>query len=151
MRQNKVENYMEVAEVVAKRSHDTETQVGAVLVDVSSGGIIATGFNGFIRSAPDKLLPTTRPLKRDFMLHAEENILSFCCKHGISTLNKVLYCTLTPCTRCTRLLWQAGITTVVAKNLYRDFEEQVLHMKDLSVSHYKNQYDLYDISYSEKE
>lgn len=43
---------MEIAESIAKRSHDSETKVGAVLVSNKSGAMLATGFNGFVRGAP---------------------------------------------------------------------------------------------------
>jgi dCMP deaminase len=148
MRQNKIENYMEHAIVAAKRSHDKQTQVGAILVKNDSGAIIATGFNGFVRGAPDSVLPNTRPDKYEFMMHAEENIISHCTRHGISALNTTLYCTLSPCARCTRLLWQSGITKVVAKTKYSDWES-VLNMRDLHVDAWEDQYNFTQIEYSE--
>jgi len=132
MRQNKMENYMEQATVAAKRSHDIETQVGSVLVKNATGGVIATGFNGFCRGAPDDLLPNTRPEKYEFMMHSEENIVAHCCKHGISTNDCMLVVTLTPCVRCTRLLWQCGITDIVAKQKYKGFED-ILKLRDIKV------------------
>lgn len=132
MRQSKKENYMDFAEVAAKRSHDAETQVGAILVKNDSGAIVATGFNGFVRGAADSVLPNTRPDKYQFMMHAEQNIISHCCRHGISTENTVLYCTMTPCQQCARMMWQCGIKAVYAKNQYKDFNE-TRNMKDLPV------------------
>lgn len=131
-RQNKELNYMEFAEVAAKRSHDAETKVGAILVKNDTGAVIATGFNGFVRGAADGLLPDTRPEKYKFMMHAEQNIISHCCRHGISTANTTLYCTLTPCQQCARMLWQCGISTVFAKSQYKDFSE-TKNMLDLSM------------------
>lgn len=134
MRQNKLDNYMEHAIVAAKRSHDAETQVGAILVNNTSGAILATGFNGFVRDAPDDLLPNTRPDKYEFMMHAEENIIAHCARHGISTLNTTLYCTLSPCARCTRMLWQCGIKSVIAQNKYKDFSSTI-SIPDIFISH----------------
>jgi dCMP deaminase len=133
MRQNKFDNYMEHAVVAAKRSHDTETQVGAILVNNTSGAILATGFNGFVRGAPDNILPSTRPEKYEYMMHAEENIIAHCARHGISTLDTTLYCTLSPCARCTRMLWQCGIKSVIAQSKYKDFNS-VLNLPDVFVS-----------------
>lgn len=133
MKQDKFENYMELATVVAKRSHDSQTQVGAVLVRNDTGAPVATGFNGFVRGAPDDVLPTTRPDKYEYIMHSEENIIAHCARHGISTDNTTLYVTLTPCKRCTRLLFQCGISAVVAKDKYRDFND-TLQLTDIEVS-----------------
>lgn len=132
MRQGKIENYMDIAEAVSKRSHDVETQVGSILIKNDTGAIIATGFNGFVRGAPDDKLPNTRPEKYKYVIHAEQNIIAHCARHGISMDNCVLVCTLTPCANCMRMLWQCGITSVIAKTKYRDFED-VLKIDDISV------------------
>ena len=57
IRPSKLATYMAMADVAARRSHDAETQVGSVLVKADSGAVIATGCNGFVRGAPDRLLP----------------------------------------------------------------------------------------------
>jgi len=133
MRPSKFQTYMEVAEAVKKRSHDSETQVGAVLINNKSGAIIATGANGFVRGANDSILPTTRPDKYLYMIHAETNLICNCARHAISTDNCTLVCTMSPCVNCMRQLFQAGVTTVIAKELYKDFND-ILAMKDLTVT-----------------
>lgn len=149
MRQDKIENYMELATVVAKRSHDAETQVGAVLVKNDTGAIVATGFNGFVRGARDETLPNKRPDKYKFIMHSEENIISHCARHGISTNDTTIYVTLTPCERCTRMLFQCGITSVVAKEKYRDFESTSL-LPDINVDHHIMENGLISITYRPK-
>jgi len=133
MRPSKEENYMEVAEVVSKRSHDGETQVGAVLVKNKTGAIVATGYNGFVRDAIDSRLPTCRPEKYPYMIHAEQNIITNCARHGISMDDCSVYVTISPCASCMRLLWQSGITQVICKEQYRDFDK-VKNMEDLEVN-----------------
>lgn len=133
-RVSKIQNFMDMVEIVANRSHDEETQVGALLIKNDSSAIIATGYNGFVRGAPDKNLPSTRPDKYEYILHAEQNLIFNCAKHGINTENTTLICTHTPCSLCMRMLFSCGITQVVAKNLYRDWQD-ILRMKDLVV-HY---------------
>lgn len=132
MRPTKTQNYMDIAEVIAQRSHDKETKVGAVLVNSSSGAIIATGFNGFVRGADDSVLPATRPDKYEYIVHAEQNLICNSAKHGISMDNCSLVCTLSPCKLCMRMLLNCGITKVIAKELYKDFDE-ILAMKDINV------------------
>lgn len=133
MRISKYEMYMETAAIVAKRSHDAETQVGAVLINNNTGAILATGYNGFVRGAPDSELPNTRPEKYKYMVHAEENLIANCARHGISMDNCTLYCTMSPCVKCMRIMWQCGITSIIVQNLYRDIEE-IKGMRDINLS-----------------
>jgi dCMP deaminase len=123
---------MEVAEAVAKRSHDAETKVGSVLVNNSTGAIIATGCNGFIRGADDSKLPNTRPDKYPYMVHSEQNLIANCARHGISMEDTMLVCTLSPCVNCMRMLWQCGITKVVVRDMYKDIDD-VMTAKDINV------------------
>jgi dCMP deaminase len=138
---------MEVADVVSKRSHDAETKVGAVLVNDTSGAIIATGFNGFVRGASDTALPNTRPLKYEFILHAEQNLIANCARHGISMEGCTLICTLSPCKLCMRLMINCGITKVVARDLYRDFQE-ILDMPDVKTDIQKREDGFHEITYT---
>jgi dCMP deaminase len=131
-RQDRYLNLMELAEVIAKRSHDSETQVGALLVSNKTGAILASGYNGFVRGADDNSLPNTRPDKYKFIIHAEMNLLCNCARHGISTDDCFVVCTLSPCVNCMRALYQAGISRVVVRKKYHDFSE-LLKMGDLSI------------------
>ena len=146
-RPTKLQTYMELAETIAKRSHDTETRVGAVLVNNNNGAILAASFNGFVRSAPDDQLPTTRPDKYCYIIHAEENIIANCARLGISMDNCTLISTMSPCTHCMRLLWQCSVTKVIAKEKYRDFEK-ILQMKDLRVSETVTPEGFYELLYT---
>jgi dCMP deaminase len=139
---------MDVAAIVCQRSHDAETQVGAVLVNNASGAILATGFNGFVRGANDQVLPKHRPDKYEFILHAEENLIANCARHGISMENCMLVCTMSPCKHCMRLMVNCGITEVVCRELYKDFDE-IMKMPDIKVAiSPKDQDGLYHITYT---
>lgn len=150
MRPSKICNYMNLAEVVAARSHDLETKVGAILVNNDTGAILATGFNGFVRGAPDNELPSTRPEKYEYIIHAELNLITNCARHGIAMNNTMLVCTLSPCKICTRMLVNAGITTVITKTLYKDFDE-TLNMRDIDVRFIQTMEGLYEITYKQME
>lgn len=145
-RQSKIENYMEMAEVVAKRSHDSETVVGSVLVSNKSGAILATGFNGFVRGANDKKLPNTRPEKYKFIVHSEENLVANCAKHGISMEDCTLVCTMSPCVKCMRLLFQCGITKVVVKKKYKDYED-LKKMGDIEIEERETPEGYFELTY----
>lgn len=124
---------MEIAETIAKRSHDADTKVGAILIKNDSGAIVSTGFNGFVRGAPDDTLPTTRPDKYEYIVHAEMNLICNSAKEGISMNDCSLVCTLSPCKLCMRMLLNCGITKVIAKDLYKDFND-ILKMQDIKVA-----------------
>ena len=132
MRPSKIQNYMDQAEVVARRSHDIETQVGALLIKNSTGAVIAEGYNGFVRGADDTKLPNTRPNKYPYMVHAEMNLIANCSRHGISMEDTTLICTHSPCSSCMRMLWQCGVKKVIVKQKYKDFQD-LLKMEDLSI------------------
>lgn len=146
MRVSKVQNYMDIATTIAQRSHDAETKVGAVLVNNSSGAIIATGFNGFVRGADDSILPNTRPDKYEYIVHAEQNLICNSAKHGISMNNCSLVCTLSPCKLCMRMLLNCGITKVIARDLYKDFND-ILQMQDVKVTATQEADGFWHISY----
>lgn len=146
MRPTKSQNYMDLAEAVAKRSHDAETKVGAILINNTSGAIIATGYNGFVRGAPDEVLPNTRPDKYEYIVHAEQNLICNSARHGISMNNCSLVCTLSPCKLCMRMLLNCGITKVIAKELYKDFND-ILQMQDIKVEVTKEEDGFFHISY----
>jgi dCMP deaminase len=147
MRPTKIENYMAIADIVAQRSHDAETKVGAVLVNDKSGAIVATGYNGFVRGACDEKLPCTRPDKYEFILHAEQNLIANCARHGISMEDCTLICTMSPCKLCMRLMINCGITKVVTRELYRDFQE-ILDMPDVRTRMSTRADGLHEITYS---
>lgn len=143
---SKLSLYMERAEVAAKGSHDAETKVGAVLVKNSSGAVIADGFNGFVRGAPDAVLPNTRPDKYKYIVHAEANLIANCVRHGISTDDCTLVCTMSPCVTCMRLLYQSGITRIVVKDKYRDFDQLVL-MEDIEIIEARTPEGFWELTY----
>lgn len=146
MRPTKNQNYMDMAQVIAERSHDAETKVGAVLINNASGAIVATGYNGFVRGANDSILPTTRPDKYEYILHAEQNLIANSARHGISMANCSLVCTLSPCKLCMRMLLNCGITKVIAKDLYKDFNE-ITQMQDIKVEVVKADDGFYHLTY----
>ena len=145
---NKLEWKMGFAEQAAKKSHDAETQVGAALFNIKDGSLISIGYNGFVRGADDSKLPTTRPDKYKFIIHAESNLIVNCARNGHSMKDSELFCTMSPCVQCMRLLWQAGVRTVYCKELYRDFHE-IFEMKDITLTVDKVYPGYYKIIYKE--
>ena len=119
--EEKIKVYMKMAENVSCLSPDQETKVGAVMLS-SEGRIIASSLNGFLRGAPDDVLPKTRPDKYEFIQHAERNMIYNCAYEGIRTKDTTIICTLSPCLECLRACFQAGVKTIIFKDLYQKFD-----------------------------
>lgn len=114
---------------IAKLSPDAETKVGCIAVrdDMS---VISSSYNGYIKGANDAILPSSRPQKYQYMIHAEQNLITTCAKHGTSLNGATVIVTLSPCIHCARLLFQSGVNKIYFKEEYKDFKKQ-LNMLDL--------------------
>ena len=98
--------FMGMAHYASIRSHDSETRVGCVLVNTLHH-VVGMGYNGFPAQCNDAVLPTFRPEKYPFMVHAEENAVSNMERRCVGPLKA--YITHYPCFRCAKLLWQNGV------------------------------------------
>ena len=143
-RLSKESYWMSIAEAVSTRSHDEETQVGAIIIKNDTGTVIASGYNGFVRGADDKNLPKKRPEKYKYIVHAEENLIASASRSGIKLDNSTLVITLSPCQKCLRLIYQAGITQVICRDLYRDHS---IDMEDLKIIQEKTPEGFYKLRY----
>jgi dCMP deaminase len=116
-RLEKDEYFILMCFLVAKRSHDAQTQCGCVMV--KDGAIISTGFNGFLRGADDNNLPNLRPEKYPFIVHSEANAIYNAVRHGINLDGATAYITGQCCPECLKSMIQSGITEIVYTN-YND-------------------------------
>lgn len=112
--------FMEITDLVAKRSTCDRAWVGCVLVN-SSNRIVSTGYNGSVSGNPhcDDVGHTMRDGHCIATIHAEMNALLYCAKEGISVKDCSAYITHFPCLNCTKALIQAGITKIYFNNDYR--------------------------------
>ena len=120
--------FMEMAEVVAKRSTCLRRQVGAVLV--KDRRILTSGYNG----APSGMahcaetgclrqqmnIPSGQQHEMCRGLHAEQNAIIQAALHGISIKDSMLYVTHQPCVICAKMMINAGVKTVIMKDAYPD-------------------------------
>jgi dCMP deaminase len=118
------EYWLSMLPLVASRGTCPRRQVGAVLTDID-GRLVSTGYNGNAPGAPhciDTPCPgsplSCPPGLRDACeaLHAEANALVQ--SRGSRRLPHTLYCGLTPCFPCAKLLLAEGVREVVAGALY---------------------------------
>lgn len=101
----------------AEQSYCTRLKVGSVLA--RDGRILATSYNGTISGLPNTC-ECEDGTTSDFTLHAEQNLITFCAKHGIPTNGTTIYITHSPCKQCSKLIAQSGIKEVVYAQPYKD-------------------------------
>jgi len=110
---NKWDNYFkELTDVIASKSEDIHTKVGAIIIG-EGHEIRSTGYNGLPRGIQLKKSRLTRPEKYYWMVHAEVNAIANAARIGVPLLGTTLYVSMIPCPDCTRLLIQAGIKEII--------------------------------------
>jgi dCMP deaminase len=120
--------FMDIVELVSLRSTCQRRRVGAVIV--KDKRMLTTGYNGAPTGVHhctkseclrEKLkIPSGERHELCRGLHAEQNAIIQAALHGVSIKGATLYCTYHPCIICSKMIINAGITTVVYKNEYRD-------------------------------
>jgi len=116
--------YMECAYAMAQLSHAKRYQVGAILVS-PKGGIIAEGVNG-TPSGFDNCCEIGGPdglVTKQECLHAESNAIAKVACSTNSSVGSTLYCVLSPCFECAKLIIQAGIKRIVYSRIYKSYED----------------------------
>ena len=110
------DSFMALAKVIALRSKDLNTQVGACIVDKSKH-VVGLGYNGLPNDYSDDKAPWSREgdfvdVKYSYMVHAELNAI-------LNSTKKLKGCTiyvsLFPCNECAKDIIQAGIKEVLSK------------------------------------
>lgn len=156
MNENKYDKVMmETAFIWAKESYAKRLKVGAVLS--KDGRVLLTGYNGTISKTDNNGELTCSNcngnkqiqlsnlefeecekcqgkgvITSPYLLHAEQNIISWAARKGISTENATLYITHNPCKECSKLIAQAGISRVVFQEYYRD-QNGIDFLKNLNI------------------
>jgi dCMP deaminase len=114
--------FISMAELVATKSKDRSTHVGAVIVGPNNE-VRSTGYNGFPRFVNDNLdFRHTRPIKYEYTEHAERNAIYAAARVGTPLDGCMLYLNYSPhcvCTGCVRAIIQSGIVRIIGPN--RDF------------------------------
>lgn len=118
------ETFISIAQVVAKRSKDPSTQVGAVIVS-KDNRILSVGYNGAPNGFHDDIFPWSKdnvdPLKNKYLyvIHAETNaIVNF--RGSLREMNGAsVFITHFPCNECAKQIIQVGIKDVFYLNDHR--------------------------------
>lgn len=139
-----VEYFMDITELVARRSTCTRRAVGAILV--KDKRVLATGYNG----APSGVrhcaetgclraqlnVPSGERHELCRGVHAEQNAIVQAAQHGVSIKGSTLFCTNQPCFICAKMIINAGVTTIYYKEGYADdFSKEMLEEAGIDVIH----------------
>ena len=122
------EYFMEITELVAKRSTCCRRAVGAIIV--KDKRILSTGYNGApagVRHCIDigclrEQLGVASGERHELCrgIHAEQNAIIQAALHGVSIAGGTLFCTNLPCAICAKMIINAGIRTIYYKEGYAD-------------------------------
>ena len=136
------EYFMEIAQVVAKRSNCSRRQVAAVIV--KDNHLLSTGYNGTPRGVRNcneggcprcaSNAPSGTGLGECICSHAEENSITQAAYHGISTKDATIYVTLSPCLMCAKMIVNAGIREVVYDEEYSVTEQTRAILREAGVA-----------------
>ena len=122
------EYFIEILEVIKKRSTCLRRQVAAVIV--KDKRIIATGYNGAptglfhcrqvgcLREKNNIASGENHELCRG--IHAEQNAIIQSAMHGVSVKDATIYITHSPCILCAKMIINAGINRIVYLGDYPD-------------------------------
>ena len=120
--------FMEITQLVAKRSTCTRRSVGAIIV--KDKRILSTGYNGApsgvshcldigcLREQLDIASGERHELCRG--IHAEQNAIIQAALHGVSIQGATLYCTNLPCSICAKMIINAGLREIIYLSGYAD-------------------------------
>jgi dCMP deaminase len=140
------EYFLEMAQLVSKRSTCLRRQVGAVAV--RDKRVLATGYNG----APSGLahctdigcirqkagIPSGQRQELCRGLHAEQNVIIQAGIHKVDLKGATLYVTNQPCVTCTKMLISTGIEEIIILDGYPDrLARQMLKEASIKLKRFK--------------
>lgn len=153
--------FSQIVQVVAQRSTCLRSQVGALIV--RDGRIISMGYNGPVSGMPECTeMPSFTELINDPVyqnraiskviaeleadpplcegpgctrsLHAETNAIAFAARAGVSVEGCTLYCSMSPCINCAKVIVNSGIREVKFLEKYRNRDGiELLQKSDITV------------------
>ncbi len=102
--------YLNICNLIAQQSYAEDRKVGAIIV--KDDNIISFSYNGTARG-------TDNDTQSNPVLHAEAHAIAKVARSNLSTQGTTLYCTLSPCIDCSKLIYAAGIARVVYQSEYK--------------------------------
>ena len=139
--------FIEITNVIKKRSTCLRRQVGALIV--KDNQILTTGYNGVptkiahpyeVGCLREKLnVPSGQMHELCRGLHAEQNAIIQAAKHGVSIDGGIIYCNTKPCSICTKMIINAGIRKIIYEEYYEDkLADELLAETDIIITKFSN-------------
>ena len=149
------EYFLGIMDAVAQRATCDRGRSGCVIM--RDKRIVATGYVGspigtkhcdeagheFMEAISDKGKKTQHCIRT---AHAEQNAIVHAARFGASLLGSTLYCQMTPCYACAKMIINAGIVRVVARKDYHAGERSKEILAEAGVA-----YELIDTAIQEYE
>ncbi len=132
-RQNWDSYFINLATEIAKRSPDPKKQVGCILVS-ENNIMISQGYNGLPRKVNEYDFDwSDRELIRKVIIHAEMNCLLRAPK--LPQLDKwcKMYCTMSPCIECLKMMKSYGVKEVIFNEEYKEYKDVMSIAKILDI------------------
>lgn len=132
------EYFMEIAKTVAKRATCDRGRSGCVIA--KNKQILVTGYVGSPKGLQhcDEVGHQMKTLRHEDgteshhcvrTTHAEQNAICQAAKIGIPIDGATLYCKMTPCSTCAKMIINAGIEKVVCEKKYHQGKESEIMFK----------------------
>lgn len=124
--------FLDLIEVIGKRATCDRGKSGCVIV--KDNRIISTGYVGSPKGLPHcddvghdmkKVMDEEGNVSQHCVrtIHAEQNAICQAAKYGISLDGGTIYCKMTPCAVCAKMIVNSGIKRVVAAKRYHADKE----------------------------
>ena len=127
-RPNWIDYFFKFAELASERSSCLSRKVGAVIVKDKQ--IMATGYNGSPIKTPhcsergclrkEKNVPSGERHELCWGVHAEQNAILQAARFGSGIDGADLFCTVSPCSICMKMIINAGINAIFFRGKYPD-------------------------------
>ncbi len=107
-----------LADEAKLKSCDKHTKLGALIIDIN-GQILIESSNTIPKGLEIKDERLERPIKYQYIEHAERNACFYAAKHGIKLEGTIMVmsCNPIPCTECARAVIQSGIQMIVGRDI----------------------------------
>lgn len=116
--------FMTLCYIVATKSKDQRTNIGAVIVGPDNE-IRSTGYNSFVRGINDEVPERQeKPEKYFWFEHSERNSIYNAARMGLSTKGCKMYTQGIPCADCARAVIQAGLSEVIVHTPWNDLNSE---------------------------
>lgn len=134
--------FLEICKTVANRSTCDRGKVGAVIV--KNKHILSTGYAGSPKGLPhcDEIGHEFKDVTHEDgrisqhcvrTVHAEQNAICQAACFGVAVEGSTIYCTMTPCYTCAKMIINSGIKRVVAENDYHAGDDTKRVFKEANI------------------